>query len=513
VPALTAPPPHPQDRAGPLFWALTLLLVGYVALCTPLRDSVLEADAWEHHRAIVALAHDLRNPGNPTYATDDLSIRYSPVSVSLAALSRATSIDPWTLQSAEAVLNTLLLCLGVRALLRALGRPDAAGLSLLAMVSLYGGAPGYANSTALADLPWHQVNPSAFAFVIVLFAWALFLNLTTDRAAKIGWFALALMLGVAMLEHAMTGVLGFLGLGLFSLFAGTPGAATSLKRLSLVAAVASGATGVCLAWPWYSFARAVLSRPDNDYWFNPGILRIMLTQWCAPGVVLSAWALTARDRRTILPLLACGFAVLGLVFFHLAIGVAAADLQILSVRAWRERLVQLFVPSPLTASAAFTLAACVTTIYFLAPQLAAIVREPHLARAYIAPLLHREDKQPHLRETYRALLANVPQRDVVLAEPATAWPIPSFGPRIVAAAHYEFFVPNQRQREADVKRFFQTTDESERLAILTRYNARWLLLDESRLTDRQKADLERPNSIVSRAGPLILTDVARWRQR
>ena len=41
---------------------------------------------------------------------------------------------------------------------------------LIVMVALWGGPPGYANSYALADLPWHQVNPSALAFALAVFA-------------------------------------------------------------------------------------------------------------------------------------------------------------------------------------------------------------------------------------------------------------------------------------------------------------------------------------------------------
>jgi hypothetical protein len=531
---VSATPDQPPRRFGPLFWIVSLALVAYVACCTPFRDSLLEADAWEHHRAIAALARGPWHPGNPTFAVDEPSIRYSPGAVAMAAVSRATGIDPWDIQSADAVLNTALLCLGVGTLLRALGRADAAGLALLVMVSLYGGAPGYANSYALADLPWHQVNPSALAFGLVLLSWALFLRLRSGvapRVARLGWLALPLMLGVALLEHAMTGVLGFLGLAFFALFAGEGSPAVRLRRLAMLAAVGAGAAALCLAWPWYSFLRAVLSRPDTGYWFNPAILRTMLTQWCAPAVLLSAWAITARDRAGVLLLLGAGFATLalgvlavvgrsptlarlplpGLIFFHLAIAIAAADHRVLSLRAWRERAFDLLIPGGGTALAGFTLAACATIIYFLLPQLAAIPREPHLARAYIAPLLHREDKQPRLRERYREVLAPVGEREVVLAESPTAWPVPSFGPRIVAASHYEFFVNGQDQRERDVKRFFETGHERERTAVIDAYGASWILLDESRLSARQRSELLRDRAVERRVGPLVLMNAARWR--
>src|SRR3954449_11969891 len=69
------------SRQGLAYAFLGSLLVLYVASCTRWRDGVLGADAWEHHRAILALVEDLRNPGNPTLATQDPSIRYTPYTV------------------------------------------------------------------------------------------------------------------------------------------------------------------------------------------------------------------------------------------------------------------------------------------------------------------------------------------------------------------------------------------------------------------------------------------------
>ena len=158
------------------FLAVSALLVAYVALCTRYRDGILGADAWEHHRTIVALVEDLWHPENPTYATDDTSIRFSPYTVTQALICRATGWTPYDVLSGAAVFNTILLVAGVWSLLHEFGEEASAAAVLVVMVGLYGEAPAYANSYALADLPWHQVNPSAFSFGITLFSWVLFLR-------------------------------------------------------------------------------------------------------------------------------------------------------------------------------------------------------------------------------------------------------------------------------------------------------------------------------------------------
>jgi hypothetical protein len=158
------------------FLVVSVLLVAYVALCTQWRDAIVEADAWEHHRTIVCLVEELWHPGNPTYATDDTSIRFSPYTVAQALICRATGWTPYDVLSAAAVFNTALLLAGVWCLLREFGEQSSAAEVVVVMVGLFGKTPEYANSYALADLSWHEVNPSAFAYAVSLFAWVLFLR-------------------------------------------------------------------------------------------------------------------------------------------------------------------------------------------------------------------------------------------------------------------------------------------------------------------------------------------------
>src|SRR5258708_14450954 len=103
------------------FVAVGVLLVAYVALCTRWRDGILGADAWEHHRTIVALVENLWHPENPTYATEDTSIRFSPYSVMQALICRSTGWTPYDVLSGAAVFNTILLVAGGCCLLREFG--------------------------------------------------------------------------------------------------------------------------------------------------------------------------------------------------------------------------------------------------------------------------------------------------------------------------------------------------------------------------------------------------------
>jgi hypothetical protein len=234
---------------------------------------------------------DLWHPGNPTYATQDPSIRYSPYTVVQAVICRMTGLSPYDVLSGAAVVNTLLLVVGIWVLLQEFGEAPSAAAALIVMVGLYGGAPGYANSYALADLPWHQVNPSAFGFALTPFLWVLFRRTACAGRTGPALLVVSVLAAIAMLDHPMTGLFALLGLLVIALTALSGRYRRSLMNLALVV---GGVAALCMAWPWYSFVKVALSRPDNDYWFNKYILMLMLMAWCWPAILCGFAALTVR---------------------------------------------------------------------------------------------------------------------------------------------------------------------------------------------------------------------------
>lgn len=517
-----------SSRAPIRFWLLGLALVVYVAACTGQRENKWGADAWEHQRAVLALTRQIWKPGNPTYASDLPSVRYSPYTVGWALFCKATGVDPYDALSAAAVVNTGLLVVGVWMLLGAFGEASSAAAVLVIMVTLWGGAPGYANSYALADLPWLAVNPSAFSFALILIAWALFY-----RQAMHGWrtpaFAATIGLStVAMLDHGMTGAFGLTGFFVLALTARTD------RRWPLLIA-AFGLAGcvllLCLAWPWFSFLKAIGNHQNAEYWFNRSILIMVLTQWCAPAILCSLFALPFRGRPLVRTCLAGGvvsvvaalvgaivhspvlarFPLPGMIYFHMALGVFAHESGIFRLSSWPARLRRLAAPLPTAAEAMVQCVLIVAVGYFFIPQLIAIATEPHLARPLLARLIHCRDLQEHNRRRFGHLLEKVGARDVVLSDPETSWLIPSFNGRIVAAIHYELFVPGQAERMNDVRRFFQSScTKPERVDLLRRYHAQWIVLNERQLEASTFSTLLIDSAVVSRSEGLVLMSAPQW---
>jgi hypothetical protein len=116
-PAVSAACDSAQDdrlqKAPIWFWILASILVVYVAVCTGQRENKMGADAWEHLRVLRALTENLWHPGNPTFASDLPSVRYSPYMVAVAALCVKLHMDPYDALSCAAVLNTALLAVSL----------------------------------------------------------------------------------------------------------------------------------------------------------------------------------------------------------------------------------------------------------------------------------------------------------------------------------------------------------------------------------------------------------------
>ena len=520
----------PQVDCCPMtFWLIGASLVAYVALCTGFRDNNWGADAWEHDRVVRALAEQLWRPGNPTYATDEPSVRYAPYTLALALVCRISAAHSYSVMSGAAVVNTALLIAALYVLLRVYNMRRAGAYVLVLTVGLYGTIPGHANSLALADLPTQQVNPSAFGLPCVLLAWAIF-EASAQRERAWAAVVIATLLGtITMLSHSLTGVFGYLGLLVLVVLAPRRRWFILGKRF---AAVATATFLLCAVWPWFDFIEAVTTRRDNLYWFNPGILKLMFTHWGAPGLLLAVAGVSLRANPLVRLSLATGGLCfgLGLVAFAakspilerlplpalLLLQIAAAiwmfDCGLLRPATWPARIrCLLSTRSSSAPNAALEVIAGIILVYCVLPQCYAVVRSPSLARVYVAPVLGRQDKQVNVRARLQAVLQPVGRKDVVLSDILTSWPVPSFAGRIVAGLHYELFTPDQPQREADLDAFFAVDNDRERRHILDKYSVRWILLNRERLSPETVGNLLEPQAVVREFDAFLLMDAARWR--
>jgi hypothetical protein len=521
------------DRVPVAFWVVGALLVAYVGLCTGNRDNLWGLDAWEHHRALKALIEKPWQPGNPTYATDEPSARYSPYLVSWALVGRTTGLDAYRTLSLAAACNTALTLLGVAALLKGFGQGRVAAAALPIMLGFYGGVPGHSNSYALADLPVQQVNPSAIGFATTLFVMALF-----KRFERKGWrdYSIPLMIAlsaISLLDHVISAALGQLGLWIFAL-SGERG-----ERQRLIAGVLlveAGASALCLSWPWYSFLKAAtIKLPDG--FVNIYIIYEILGRWCVPALIAGVACLTLRNAAAARTLLLVGYAsymvglitcvapaslpgagavsrmpLPGLIFFHLALGIFAYQVGLFRLATWPGRLATLVrAHGPEAAMPALEVAFAATLAYFLLPQFYSVLSAPQLARPYVTQLSGRENKQNPIKPQFDHLLEPIGARDVVISDVETMWVIPSSKGRVVSSLHGELFTPAQDVRRKDIETFFDpATLDAARIEILDRYDVRWIVLNDQKIDRPIFEALQDEAAVVRRNRGLVLLDADRW---
>ena len=95
-------------------------------------------------------------------------------------------------------------------------------------------------------------------------------------------------------------------------------------------------------------------------------------------------------------------------------------------------------------------------------------------------LTHALLDQPPTYKSYLFLSRFTGQYDVVLSDIKSSWIVPTFGGKVVAAAHPLAFVPDQDVRRSDLDCFFnRETVFSERQKIIQKYKAKYLLLKKS----------------------------------
>lgn len=519
-------------RAPYAYWIIGLLLVIYVAASTGQRDNVDAADAWEHLGALHALTDNLWHPGNPAYVSDLPSVRYSPYMVTLAVICRKTGISPYAALSGAAVVNTILLLVALWLLLGAFDERPAAAAILLVMIGLWGVAPHYANSYALSDLPWLGVNPSAFSFALILMNWALlrYMGISAWTAARrIPLILLCgLLCGISLLDHGMTGVFGVMGYFLLAI-TGPQGKRRQMFVMAGVVMVLGSL--LCLSWPWFSFLAAVRIHQDTDYWFNPYISRLTFTVWCTPAVLCALFAIPLRDRPLVRTCLLGGaasfliglgamvihsavfarFPIPGMIFLHIAIGVFAHQAGIFRLSTWPRRLREIMAPSWQAAYPILQVVLAAMFLYFFIPQLADVAMQPYLGRKYLTHALHLRDLQRHPLQTYAEILKPIGPRDVVLSDYETSMIVPGVKGRIVAAFHFELFMPGQRARWDAMERFFSPTGtEADREQTIRQYDVKWILLNRRALGDSLFASLIRNNAVVVKTNDDVLMNAQEW---
>ncbi|CAL9436885.1 hypothetical protein SUDANB58_02167 [Streptomyces sp. enrichment culture] len=452
--------------AAALVLCLLLLLLLLVIARLP-----WAGDLGMHAATVERLRHSLRDPGNPLVDADTPSPYYSPWTLLLGAVARASGWSVFVVLRLGALAGLGVLVTGVWRYTRTLSAHRAApALALLCLPLLWGTVPfAWSGFWGLHSLALTVAYPSVLALGLAFHLWARLARALRggDRAGWGTWLGLGALWAVILLCHQFSGVVASLG-ALAAVLAARPPRAVGAR---IGAGLLAGGVVLWL-WPYYDFfalsgagdGLEAVHRPL--YSGLPGRFGLVLLGVAA---LVPRWR---RDRRD--PLVP--FFALGLLVF------AAGGLS--GHHSWGRALPAALIPAQLAAAleaveagrravragwACLLAGALAVGAWAQAGTLGYVVARDALPGAVAAKC-----RQPWAG--YHWITPWVRYGDVVMARTFPSRQIPAYGAYTVAPGYPDFFLPDEERRAAAVRRYFAAgTPGGERREIAREYGVRWVV--------------------------------------
>ncbi len=457
----------------------------------------LDTDFWEHSAVIREWMHDLWVPKNPHLLMDVGTPRYTPHYFFLAALGKTLDLDAITVLTISAVVNFLLLLAGIFLFFRTYFQNRYAPLlGLIVLLTFWGTGWTWSSVYQLRSLMYVGPYPSTFAFAMTFWCLWLQLFILREKTPDIRCHAaLATMVAVVFASHLFNGAFAIATLLLLAmLYDG----ADMKARLSTAAAIVIG-TGLSELWPYYSVFKVTLgvSGGDAGNWADPWNLLwldrtafLLDHQFYKPDVVLKALG-PAMLGILCVGILACKRTQWFIVFGALVM--LAPYIVNLFVRIPLGHRFLIFFVFYLHLSLVWATLTVSNGIVFKMKGhgnvflRGATIGVLSLAIAYGAAtgisraffdVQNRAKTTAPVPETVGKVVHNMPRDSVVLARHLLAWPIPTFGGKVISLYHNNPMVPDAKNRARDVDRFFDPNAPSEvRTGILRKYDVAFALID------------------------------------
>ncbi|WP_399897034.1 hypothetical protein ACGH7X_15550 [Streptomyces sp. BBFR51] len=448
--------------------ALVLILLVLVAVRLP-----WIGDLGIHAATVERLRHGLLDPGDPLVDADTPSPYYSPWTVLLGCLAKATGLSAFGVLRVGALVALAVLVAGVWRYVRTLSaRPAAPPLALLCLVLLWGTTQfSWSGFLGLHSLALTVAYPSVFALGLAFHLWAWLARAVRGADAGWGiWLGCGVVWAVILLVHQFSGVVASLG-ALAVVFSARAGWGV-WGRFG-----AGAALGVVVlwAWPYYDFF-ALLGAGDGMDAVHRSLYRDLFGRYWLVLVGVAALVVRwRRDRRDVLVV----FFVLGLVVF--AAGGVSGHWS------WGRVLPAALIPAQLAVAlegvevvesgrravragwAVVLGVALVVGAWGQAGVVGYVV-----GRGVLPGWVAEKYREPW--EGYGWITRWVGYGDVVMAREFPARQIPAYGAYTVAPGYTDFFLRDEEERVAAVGVYFSAgVAGSVRRGIEREYGVRWVV--------------------------------------
>jgi hypothetical protein len=491
------------------FWLLAAALVTWVAfdaLFVRLTSFLGGADYWEHTAALRSLIESPFSPRNPQVLSDVPSPRFGPHYLIVALLTKAFGGDALDAMALAGVLNTALFVSGIYLFFGTYFRDRRAPLyGLIVMFGSWWNAWNFSNVYQLRIYFAVAGYPSSAALAITLIG--LWLSVRALRMPKTSPATIATLVAIwayVFITHPLTAMLSLSGCVLLAAFEPD----LPLRRRAWVAGTAVAACLVSAAWlcfpawqvvaggkgeesGWLARSVSGLAQGGEEYRLHyfyrthriANSLGLALI-----GIPICAYLLFTRYRfiavgalsmaapfiaNAYIPLpLGHRFILLAIFYLQLAVVwllVAASPKWDLAPLSLSDRAVGW------AGSALVTLVLGATASLHLDDAWLAFENARAKAEGTESPFVR------YAREVGELAGPNA----VVLGDPIITWPLPTFGPRVVALEHENPLVEDRTARNEAVEVFLaRRTKDAERVRILRHFRVTHVIVKEKQ--DRQQ---------------------------
>jgi hypothetical protein len=443
------------------------------------------SDYWEHTAVFHALLEDVWHPRHPLIAENVSSPRFGPHFVLLSLVARALDTDALGAMALSSIVNTALFLGGIYLFFREYFRDRLA--PLVALVVMFGSwldAPHFSNVYKLSVYFSVAGYPSSAALGTMLFGlFAVVRLLRAETERRVAWTLSTLVWAYVYITHPLTAMLALTAALLLAL---TEAEVPWKRRLWVAGTVPAGLL-IASLWPYYPALGMVASgtaervqeglEANTELGLHPffepqklfditgfALLAVPLFPYffwrrkhlLVPLGTLVMLAVFALSAIVPIPL---GHRFVLLAVFFLQIGLVWLLLQTLrplsrgaTGRSWL-RFTRIGVAIAAGILLSFLVLSNVDTAW----------------QRFDGKRHAEHSSSPTVRYGQRVGELAGPNA-IILADPVTSWPLPTFGPKVVTLHHQNPLVRDatERNRAARVFRDGRTSDD-ERLAIIARY--------------------------------------------
>lgn len=443
------------------------------------------ADYWEHTAVLHALLENPWHPTHPLIVSQAGSPRFGPHFLWIALVSRAFGWDAVQAMSLAAVANTTLLLVGLWAFFRTYFREARA--ALYGLVIFFGSwldAPHFSNVFKLKVYFSVAGYPSSSAFALTLLGLALAVRILRAELRHWLWLGLsALVWSYVYLTHPLTATMGLPAAVLLAL--GEPGVPRAL-RLKVAASVAVGFF-LTLLWPYYPALGMVAggtvdkvksleeaTEPLHRFYSAEDLLDIF--GFCLLAFPMLPYLWVRRQHvfvvtgALLMLTVFVGSALVPIPLGHRYVLLSVFFLQLVLVK-----LLLILTPGPSSEGWAarawlrWPAAALVGALLVFCGVTNVTAARDHFEKTEQSARASEGKESVTLRYARRVgELAG--EHAVVFSTALASWPLPTFGPKVVAPHHTNPLIPDSAERRRAAIRFFAPySSVPERRAILERY--------------------------------------------